>query len=420
MNAPGWNRSLSLPENVFTRTGHTFTGWSFVANNSPEINDLATIDNINEHIVLYAFWEPNQYTLSFSDNGGSGSMDDVSYFYGKNFKLPNVLFSRPGHTFVGWSESANGPVQYNNEQEIAINQLDEQLFAVWQIKDSYMITFNENGGVGSMTSMSITEELSANLTANTFTKDGYFFSGWSRNQNGAVEFLNNAPITMGASNVTLYAIWTQNPTTSISYHANGGQGTMESHEVQEGENVILTAMNFIKAGYRFTGWSTELNGEVAYADSASFVMGSNDLNLYATWEADDLSEKVVTFDTIPSTLSGDWLRITDDCPSGLAPCYRSTYAMDDNEKSVLTIIKNTNKGMLRFRWKVSSEEYYDECYLEVNGTRVDEISGTFYDWAQYNYYISSEGETTFQWTYEKDEYYGEGSDACFIDQIEFP
>ncbi len=71
-----------------------------------------------------------------------------------------------------------------------------------------IVTFNANGGTGTMDKDTI--ENSGNLTANTFTKDGYYFMGWATSQNGAVEYFDEATITATAEDKgldTLYAVW---------------------------------------------------------------------------------------------------------------------------------------------------------------------------------------------------------------------
>jgi hypothetical protein len=75
-------------------------------------------------------------------------------------------------------------------------------------------------------------------------------------------------------------------------------------------------------------------------------------------------------------------------------------------------------GTLRFYWKVSSETNYD--YLRfyqddvLNGAG---ISGTV-DWAQRVLSVAS-GTHTLRWTYSKDYTVSSGSDAGWVDKIEY-
>lgn len=84
---------------------------------------------------------------------------------------------------------------------------------------SSTVTFNANGGSGTMSNQ--TSSSAASLTANTFTRTGYTFGGWASSQvnatAGTVAYADGAsyPFT---SSATLYAIWTANG-------SGGGSGT---------------------------------------------------------------------------------------------------------------------------------------------------------------------------------------------------
>ena len=75
---------------------------------------------------------------------------------------------------------------------------------------SHTITFNANGGSGTMSTQTIAEGTTDGLNANTFTYSGYSFSGWATSSTGSVVYTDKASYTMGTSDVTLYAKWTQN------------------------------------------------------------------------------------------------------------------------------------------------------------------------------------------------------------------
>ena len=92
-----------------------------------------------------------------------------------------------------------------------------------------VITFNANGGTGSMAKQEIPENTSANLTANTFTRDNYTFVGWAKTTTATTaEYTDGQSYTATAGNqtVTLYAVWTPVPagSSSVSFNANGGSG----------------------------------------------------------------------------------------------------------------------------------------------------------------------------------------------------
>ena len=76
---------------------------------------------------------------------------------------------------------------------------------------THTVTFDANGGTGSMSAQTITQGASANLTSNSFTLTDHIFSGWSTTSGGSVAYADGASYTMGGSNVTLYAVWATPP-----------------------------------------------------------------------------------------------------------------------------------------------------------------------------------------------------------------
>ena len=80
--------------------------------------------------------------------------------------------------------------------------------AQWEAQ-TYTITFNSNGGSGTMASQTKTYGVALTLRTNTFTRTGYSFAGWATSANGGVVYANRASFT-GNANTTLYAVWEAN------------------------------------------------------------------------------------------------------------------------------------------------------------------------------------------------------------------
>ena len=84
------------------------------------------------------------------------------------------------------------------------------------VRDTYYykyLTFNANGGVGTMSGQEI--ENSGKLNTARFARTGYTFQGWAKTPNGAVEYADGAEITATETDkgpVTLYAVWKADPT----------------------------------------------------------------------------------------------------------------------------------------------------------------------------------------------------------------
>ena len=78
---------------------------------------------------------------------------------------------------------------------------------VYRTSASYTVTFNANGGTGTMAEQTISG--TANLNENTFTREGYTFTGWNTAADGTgTSYADKASVTLTES-ITLYAQWQQ-------------------------------------------------------------------------------------------------------------------------------------------------------------------------------------------------------------------
>lgn len=152
----------------------------------------------------------------------------------------------------------------------------------WALKGNEItITFDPNGGAGSMEPMSVNPGVGNKLTGNTFTRENYTFTGWNTAADGTgIAYADGETVNFSAD-TTLYAQWTQNPV--ITFDANGGEGTMVKQTVTPNKATALTANSFTRADYDFTGWNTAKDGTgTAYADKANITTNEN-VTLYAQW-----------------------------------------------------------------------------------------------------------------------------------------
>ena len=86
------------------------------------------------------------------------------------------------------------------------NNLDDMLSALRM----NTVTFEPNGGVGATITQAFVSGQSVTLRANTFTRSGYAFNGWSTNKNGGgTTYTDGQSVTLTA-NTTLYAQWKSN------------------------------------------------------------------------------------------------------------------------------------------------------------------------------------------------------------------
>ena len=74
-------------------------------------------------------------------------------------------------------------------------------------KETYIVTFNANGGSGTMAAQTFTEGEAQALTRNAFTYDGYTFTGWNTVQGGSGASYTDEQTIIATADMTLYAQW---------------------------------------------------------------------------------------------------------------------------------------------------------------------------------------------------------------------
>ena len=145
------------------------------------------------------------YEITFNANTGSGTMESVEYVGA--YTLPECEFTAPdGKQFKGWATSASGEVIDGTTYNVTANV---ELFAIWEdipvVK--YDVTFNANGGTGTMSPVEYAGTYTLPTCAFT-APDGKQFKGWSTSASG--EVIDGATYNV-TSNVELFAIWEDIP-----------------------------------------------------------------------------------------------------------------------------------------------------------------------------------------------------------------
>ena len=166
--------------------------------------------------TLYAKWkdvEPapvTHFTVSFDANGGTGEMTPADVDADAEYTVPASTFTAPsGKVFDSWNTAADGTgTKYMPQDAPAIHE-NMTLFAQWVAAPATKctVTFDANGGAGSMDVLTADLGTTVTLPASTFTRDGYVFAGWNTAADGTgTAIVNGGQLTLG-SDATLYAQW---------------------------------------------------------------------------------------------------------------------------------------------------------------------------------------------------------------------
>ena len=293
--------TYEISSQVPTRTGYTFAGWqatggtpagTFVSGGTTHSFTVPASGNV----VLVAQWTPLTSNLTYNTSGGSAAPTDPNnYGYLANATVSSTIPTKTGYVFLGWNTASNGTgTSYTSGNTLVFLTANITLYAQWS-GNPYVLTYNGNGGgtVNPSTETRLVDSVSA-ISSTVPTRNGYTFAGWNTSATGAgTAYAAGANLTMGASNVTLFAQWTLN-SGGVSYDANGGSGAPAGANYSFGDPVTVSSTVPTKTGYTFTGWNTACNASgTAFASGDNFTMPGAPVVLCAQWA---VNSYVLTYD----------------------------------------------------------------------------------------------------------------------------
>lgn len=121
-------------------------------------------------------------------------------------------------------------------------------------------------------------------------------------------------------------------------------------------------------------------------------------------------ENISTYPWVIDSNQNNVYRGTYSLKSGAIPNYNKT-TLSVNFRSII------NDSII-FYMRTSTEQYYDILRFYIDNTVVLETSGEV-QWRRYTFAVS-QGEHNFKWEYAKDYSQSGGSDAIWLDNIDFP
>ena len=167
-------------------------GWDVLTLDNRDVKEVTyKYDTGNAKIGKVAFTlktevPPKYITISFDPNGGTGTMKPMRVKAGVGYTLPECTFTPPeGKEFAGWL-AVNGNV-YPAGHDV-FSTYDQSLKATWKDKEvaEVTISFDPNGGTGTMQPMKVKSREEFELPKCTFTPpEGKEFDGWLA-ENGKV------------------------------------------------------------------------------------------------------------------------------------------------------------------------------------------------------------------------------------------
>ncbi|MCR4647792.1 MAG: DUF4214 domain-containing protein [Lachnospiraceae bacterium] len=163
------------------------------------------------------FVEDPYKAVSFYPNNGKGNAYTQYYNSAQEEVLTENRFTRSGFKFYNWNTKADGSGKKIKAGSV-ITGKNTKLYAQWK-PSKYSVSFDANGGSGTMTAQSIKYNTSTALNKNAFSRQGYKFNGWNTQADGkGTSYADGEKVkfsTLNTNKITLYAQWKAN--TNIPY-----------------------------------------------------------------------------------------------------------------------------------------------------------------------------------------------------------
>ncbi len=268
--------------------GYHFKEWQVISGNVTIKDDKFTMPDSN--VEVKAIFEKNappvltEFTITVkTDGNGTASASHAKAVVGTEITL--TATPNKGYHFKEWQViSGNVTITNNN---FTMPNSNVEVKAIFE-KDAppapteFIVTFDGNGGMPSVGSMTTTNQRLSSLPGASRSK--HSFDGWYTEKSGGTKITTD---TVFSANTTAYAHWTytggDNPPVAefaLHFETRGG-----SHiaDVRGTYNTCIDLTKYVptRRGYTFVGW---------YSDSGqttriSEVYLTEDTTVYAGWQA---------------------------------------------------------------------------------------------------------------------------------------
>ena len=203
--------SITLPTAPTAEAHWIFSGWF----DGIQTYDAGASYTPTEDVILIAQWIP-AYAVSFAPGDhGTTTPTEMTVAQGDPITLPEGPVAATGWLFAGWTDEAStylAGTSYTPANDVTLT-------ATWTA-DNHTVTFNPGPGAMTGTMERQVTNLPSALTANSFVRAGYTFTGWATSENGSKVYNDSATYSF-ASDISLFAVWRQNQT-------NNGRGNLRA------------------------------------------------------------------------------------------------------------------------------------------------------------------------------------------------
>ena len=231
---------------------------------------------VKENTTIKAIWQDIEVKVSYSPNGGSGEMTGKTLKKGSKYTLLKSTFTAPDDTqeFKAWEVDGK---EVAAGKEITVDK-DTEVKALWK-KIKVNVTYDGNGGGGSMTAATVDKGSEYTVLPNGFTApdDTQEFDTWKVNGQRVAP----GTVIKPDKDTVIKATWKKITKYKVTFDGNGGTGKMDEETVKKGDSFKLPANGFAPpAGKEFNGW--QIDGKTYKVGESITVNG--DVTVKALWK----------------------------------------------------------------------------------------------------------------------------------------
>lgn len=290
---PEGQKYYKLPEFTYELpAAKYFTGWRY---NDIRYNVGDTITPKPGWNYVYAVFANYPKTITFTNNGGTGTMDPVTITTDK-YTLPQCTLTPPaGKRFYYWSYKIPGTSKTFGDpgESVNISDLTEfELTPEW--KNLKAVTFNANGGTGTMDTVYVEPWDSYKLPECTFTPPKYkTFDKWDKGSVGSY-------VTIGYD-TELKALWKDDyENYPVIQLKKGDYGDGEEETIQLDADVTKFKLpeccfEWYYPGYKFSGWEYDSK---PYKPGQTITIKKGINTVTATWKKTDSCAEINLVDPV--------------------------------------------------------------------------------------------------------------------------
>lgn len=206
-----YNKTLNIPVPTIPNYTATFDGNGGTADTVRKKTNKA-FSSWTKSSTFYGTLPSTTAATTYTFGATNNVTSTITANWSGNYNITLPGATKTGYDLLGWSTSSSATkpdTGYTPGATVTVSA-NKTLYAVWKLK-TYTITYNANGGTGTMEPGIKTYSDTYTIKKNAFIRSGYDFVGWSRTKEGPADpdYAEGEEYNTNAD-LTLYAQWREN------------------------------------------------------------------------------------------------------------------------------------------------------------------------------------------------------------------